>query len=145
MEREIEKLARNFINLAWNKGQFNLLRQYCTPGFHYHTTFNEQVLGIDEYTAYVKMFRSCMPDLVLTIEDVMVKDDKAIAHSILSGTIEKSFFGLPASDKLITFSAMSTLEVYNDKVNSLDSMIDIAGIQRQVDTPIDMDFPLDIK
>jgi len=46
---------------------------------------------------------------------------------------------------LITFSAMSTVEVYNDKVSSLDSMIDIAGIQRQVDTPIDMDFPLDIK
>ncbi len=68
----------------------------------------------------------------------------AIAHSFLSGAIEKSFFGLPASDKLITFSAMSTLEVYNDKVNSLDSMIDIAGIQRQVDTPIDVDFPLGI-
>jgi len=86
-----------------------------------------------------------MPDLVLTIEVVMVKDDKAMVHSILSGTIEQSFFGLPASDKLITFSAISTLEVYNDKVNSLDSMIDIAGIQRQVATPIAMDFPLDIK
>ncbi len=145
MEREIEKLARNFINLAWNKGQLNLLRQYCTPGFHYHTTFNEQVLGIDGYTAYVETFRRCMPDLVLTIEDVMVKDDKAIVHSILSGTIEQSFFGLPASDKLITFSAMSTLEVYNDKVNSLDSMIDIAGIQRQLVTPIAMDYPLGIK
>jgi len=144
MEKETEKLARNFINLTWNKGQLNLLRQYCTPGFHYHTTFNEQVLGIDEYSAYVKTFRQCMPDLVLTIEDVMVKDDKAIAHSILSGTIKKSFFGLPASDKLITFSAMSTLEVYNDRVNSLDSMIDIAGIQRQVVTPIAMDFPLGI-
>lgn len=145
MPREIEKLARNYINLAWNKGQFNLLRQYCSASFHYHTTFNEQVLDFDAYVAYVKTFRRCMPDLVLIIEDVMVKDDKAIVHSILSGTIEKTFFGLPASDKLITFSAMTTVEVYKDKIQSLDSMIDIAGIQRQVHAPISVDFPLDVK
>jgi len=144
MDRPIEDLARTFIDLAWNKGHFNLLRQYCTTDFHYHTTFNEQVLDFDAYIAYVKTFRTCMPDIELTIESVMNKGDHAMAYNILSGTIIKPFFGLPASDKLITFTAISTLNFNKGKIESLDSLIDMAGIQRQVETPIVMDLPLNI-
>ncbi len=139
-----EELSRNFLNLAWNKGQFNLLQQYCSANFHYHTTFNQQILDFGGYVAFVKTFRSCMPDIFLDIEEIMVKDDHAMVHSILSGTIEKPFFGLPASKKLINFSAISTVEIERGKVTSLDSMIDIAGIQRQVNSPIAVDFPLNV-
>lgn len=142
MNKSVETLANIFIDLAWNKGQYNLLRQYCSDNFHYHTTFNQQILDFDGYVAYVKTFRRCMPDLTLTVEEIMVKGDHAMVHSILSGTIEKSFFGLPASDKLITFSAISTVDIYKGKIKSLDSMIDIAGIQRQVGQNIAVDFPL---
>jgi steroid delta-isomerase-like uncharacterized protein len=144
MSEHVEALSRKFINLAWNEGTFNLLQQYCTSDFHYHTTFNEQVLGFSGYVAFVKTFRRCMPDIELVIEEVMVKGEHAMVHSILSGTIQKPFFGLPASPKLITFSAISTLDIYRNKVSSLDSMIDIAGIQRQVDGPIAVNFPLDV-
>ncbi len=142
MKKSVEALAKIFIELGWNKGQYNLLRQYCTDNFHYHTTFNQQILDYAGYVAYVKTFRRCMPDLTLTIEEIMVKGEHAMVHSILSGTIEKPFFGLPASDKLITFSAISTVDVYKGKIKSLDSMIDIAGIQRQVGLDIAIDFPL---
>jgi len=144
MKNKAEEISRNFLNLAWNKGQFNLLQQYCSANFHYHTTFNHQILDFAGYVAFVKTFRSCMPDLFLDIEEVMVKGNHAMVHSILSGTIEKPFFGLPASNKLITFSAISTLDIERDKIISLDSMIDIAGIQRQVNSTISVDFPLNV-
>ncbi len=85
-----------------------------------------------------------MPDVQLIIEKIVVKGELAMVHSVLSGTIEKPFFGLPASPKLITVNAISTLEIYGGKVDSLDTMIDIAGIQRQVNTSIEVNFPLDV-
>ena len=139
-----EELSRNFLNLAWNKGQFNLLQQYCSANFRYHTTFNQQILDFGGYVAFVKTFRSCMPDIFLDIEEIMVKDDHAMVHSILFGTIEKPFFGLPVSNKLITSSVISTLNIERGKITSLDSMIDIADIQRQDKSPIAVDFPLNI-
>ena len=144
MKNKVEDLSRNFINLGWNKGQFNLLRQYCSANFHYHITFNQQVLDFPSYVAFVKTFRSCMPDLEISIEEVMVKGDHAMVHSILFGPIEKPFFGLPVSNKLITSSVISTLNIERGKITSLDSMIDIADIQRQVKSPIAVDFPLNI-
>lgn len=102
------------------------------------------MLDFSGYVAFVKTFRSCMPDLEISIEEVMVKGDNAMVQSILFGTIEKPFFGLPASNKLITSSVISTLNVVSGKIASLDSMIDIAGIQRQVSSPIAVDFPLNI-
>ncbi len=42
-------------------------------------------------------------------------------------------------------SATETYMPLGRRANNLDSMIIIAGIQRQVATPIAMDFPLDIK
>ncbi len=142
MPKSIESLTRTFINLTWNKGHFSLLKQLCVPDFHYHTTFNERVLDFDAYVAYVKTFRNCMPDIELMIEDVMVKENRAMVHSILSGTIKKPFFGMPASDKLIAFSAITTVDVRQGRIESLDSMIDISGIQRQVGSPIAVDQPL---
>lgn len=139
-----ENLPSTFIKLAWNKGHFNLLKEYCCKDFQYHTTFNERALNFFEYVVYVNAFRSHMPDLELTIEQVMVKDNTAILHTILSGTIKKPFFGLPASDKLITFAAMSTMEMEHGKVKTLDSIIDIAGIQRQLQSEIDVNYPLEI-
>jgi steroid delta-isomerase-like uncharacterized protein len=144
MRRSNEAVATMFLKLAWKKGHLNLLSEYVCKDFQYFTTFNERVLNFFEYVVYVTAFRQAMPDMELTIEDTMVKGSKAIVHSIISGSIQKPFFGLPASDKIITFSAMSTFEIESGKVKSLDSLIDMAGIQRQLTNDINNDFPLEI-
>jgi steroid delta-isomerase-like uncharacterized protein len=144
MPRSNETVANTFIKLAWNKGHFNLLNAYVCKDFQYFTTFNERVLNFYEYVVYLSAFRRAMPDLELTIEDTMVKGDKAVVYSIVSGSIQKPFFGLPVSDKIISFSAISTFEIVKGKVKSLDTLIDIAGIERQLSSDISNDFPLEI-
>lgn len=143
MEASIETTAKRFIKLAWQKKHYNLLSEYVTKDFQYHTTFNEKVLNIEEYINYIKVFHEAIPDVELTIEDVLVKDNKAVIQSILIGTITKPFFGIEPSGKLLSFSVVSTLEFEHGKIKVLDTLTDMAGVQRQIETPIDNDYPID--
>jgi len=143
MGKSNEAIAAMFIKLVWQKKHYNLLDQYVTNDFQYHTTFNERVLNLNEYIEYVKVFHEAIPDLELTIEDVLVKDNKAVVHSIIIGTITKPFFGIKPSGKLLTFSAMSTMEMENGKIRVLDTLTDMAGVQRQIETPIANDYPIE--
>lgn len=143
MGKSNESIAKMFIKLTWQTKHFNLLNEYVTKDFQYHTTFNERVLNLKEYIEYVKVFHEAIPDLELTIEDVLVKGDKAVVHSIIIGTITKPFFGIEPSGKLLSFSAMSTMEIENGKIKVLDTLTDMAGVQRQIETPIANDYPIE--
>ncbi|GAA6133927.1 hypothetical protein NBRC116188_07160 [Oceaniserpentilla sp. 4NH20-0058] len=143
MEKSNGAIASMFMKLAWQKKHYNLLNEYVSKDFQYHTTFNERVLNLREYIIFIRTFHEAIPDLELTIEDVLVKDNKVVIQSILIGTIAKPFFGINPSGKLLSFSVVSTFEIEHGKIKVLDTLTDMAGVQRQIKTPIDNDYPIE--
>lgn len=131
-----EQLVINHLNLTWNEGEFETLRGLVSSGFYYQTTFTDDILNFEQYIAFAEVFREAMPELSVIIEETMVSGARVMSHTSFSGVIEKPIFGIPASDHIIAFPAVSFWAIRHGKVANLNTLIDITGISRQVGIPI---------
>lgn len=143
MSDKSESVVLAYLHLSWNSGMFHLIRNLLSLDFHYKTTFADETLNLDQYIEFIKTFRRAIPDLVIQIDEVMSKKDRVITGKRFSGIIRKPIFGIPASETLITFPVVSLWKVNKGKITSLNTLMDIAGIERQLKTNLHPDKPLD--
>jgi steroid delta-isomerase-like uncharacterized protein len=73
-----------------------------------------------------------VPDLEVTIEEIMAEEDKVITFSTFCGSFNKPLFGMPANGKIIAFSAASVWIIYRGKIMEQTTMVDLAGLQKQL-------------
>jgi steroid delta-isomerase-like uncharacterized protein len=132
MPLENKSLVAKHIDLSWNKGKYNLLQQIVAKGFRYQTTFKDGFRDFEGYVEYVENIRRAVPDLEVTVEEIMAEDDKVITFSTFCGSFNKSLFGMPANGKIIAFSAASIWIIYRGKIIEQTTMVDLAGLQKQL-------------
>ena len=143
MSNAKEALVASWLDLSWNQGRFNLIKDFLSPDFYYQTTFAEDILTLDQYIGFIKTFRKAIPDLSIHVEEVMSKGDRVMTSISFSGTVQKPIFGIPASDKIITFPAVSLWSVSDGRIASLNTLIDISGLERQLKAELKSDKPLE--
>ncbi|MFT4763645.1 MAG: steroid delta-isomerase-like uncharacterized protein [Oleispira sp.] len=129
---ENKSLVSKHIDLSWNKGKYGLLKQIVAKGFRYQTTFRDGFRDFDGYVEYVENIRRAVPDLEVTIEEIMAEEDKVITFSTFCGSFNKPLFGMPANGKIIAFSAASVWIIYRGKIMEQTTMVDLAGLQKQL-------------
>ena len=61
-------------------------------------------------------FRSAVPDLHCTIEDLLVSGDKVTARLLFTGTHKGEFMGHPATGKRVKFFAIDILRIRGGKI-----------------------------
>lgn len=132
MSSENKSLVAKHIDLSWNKGKYNLLQQIVAKGFRYQTTFKDGFRDFEGYVEYVENIRRAVPDLEVTIEEIMAEDNKVITFSTFCGSFNKSLFGMPANGKIIAFAAASVWIIYRGKIIEQTTMVDLAGLQKQL-------------
>jgi steroid delta-isomerase-like uncharacterized protein len=132
MSSENKRLIEKHIDLSWNKGKYALLQQIVAKGFRYQTTFKDDFRDFNGYIEYVEDIRRSVPDLEVTVEEIMSEDDKVITFSTFCGSFNKPLFGMPANGKIIAFSAASVWTVYRGKVIEQTTMVDLGGLQKQL-------------
>jgi steroid delta-isomerase-like uncharacterized protein len=132
MSSENKSLVEKHIDLSWNKGKYGLLQQLVAKGFRYQTTFKDGFRDFEGYVEYVEDIRKSVTDLEVTVEEIMAEDDKVITFSTFCGRFNKPLFGMPANGKVIAFSAASVWIIYRGKIIEQTTMVDLAGLQRQL-------------
>lgn len=132
MSSENKRLIEKHIDLSWNKGKYGLLKQIVAKGFRYQTTFKDGFRDFDGYIEYVENIRQAVPDLQVSVEEIMSEEDKVITFSTFFGSFNKPLFGMPANGKVIAFSAASVWIVYRGKVIEQTTMVDLSGLQKQL-------------
>ena len=145
MSADNKYLVSKHIQLAWNSGEYEKLQQTLSKNFFYKTTFTDEILNSDQYIGLIALLRDSIPDLSVRVELIMAEDDAVMTSVSFSGKVEKSIYGIPVSDKEITFSAMSIWEIEKDKIANTDTLIDMTGISRQVGAEISPQIPLSIR
>ena len=132
MSAENKALIEKHIDLSWNKGKYGLLQQIVAKGFRYQTTFKDGFRDFDGFVEYVESIRHAVPDLEVSVEEIMSEDNKVITFSTFCGSFNKPLFGIPSNGKIIAFSAASVWIIYRGKVIEQTTMVDLAGLQKQL-------------
>lgn len=84
---------RQIINEAFNKGNYNVLRDHVRPDFIEHQFgLNPTLEGMQ---GDIQFLRTAFPDFNLTIEDMAVDGDKLWVRMTARGTNHGDFMGPP--------------------------------------------------
>ncbi len=130
---DMKRTVRQHIDLSWNKGRLALAERLHSKDFLYKSSFMGRPLNGSDYCAMVEEIRNAMPDLEVVIEECLAEGNKVVTWSTLIGTLEKSALGYPASDRVLSISAMAfwTLNSVGE-IQEICTMFDMESFRSQL-------------
>ena len=103
-----KQTARRLFESVWNDGNTAVIDEIIDAEqfLDHHYMFPEPLKGTETFKGIVAAFRSALPDVSLSIEDVMAEDDRVFLRWSMSGTQKGELLGAPPSNKTIRLTGM---------------------------------------
>jgi steroid delta-isomerase-like uncharacterized protein len=106
-------LVQRFFEEVLNQKNLAALDQFISPGAVNHTVPQ----GMPQETSrFLGLYLSAIPDIRITVEDLMADGDKVIARVTYHGTHRGAFRGIPPTGKPITSSGINIFRIANGKM-----------------------------
>lgn len=130
---DMKKVVRHHIDLTWNKGRLALAEQLHSKTFLYKSSFIGRPLDSTAFLQLVQEIRRGMPDLEVAIEECLAEGNKVFSWSTLIGTLQQPTLGYPASDKVLSISAMACWTLNSSgEIEELCTMFDMESFRAQL-------------
>lgn len=101
---------------AWDRGEVEALDELLDPGYRRRSADDPEGQDLREFKASIIATRSAFPDLVTTVDDVVVEGDRAAVRWRSEGTHEHSFLGVPATRRTVRVSGATFARFEGDRV-----------------------------
>ena len=105
--------------------------ELCAPDFVYHDA-SKTMRGVEPYKQVLSMYLTAIPDLHLTLEDVIAEGDKAVTRQTYRGTHQGNLMGIPATGKQLTLTGMAITRIASGKVVEQWANNDDLGLLQQL-------------
>lgn len=73
-----------------------------------------------------------LPDLHLTIEDLIAEGDKVVSRNVVTGTHQGEYMGLPPTGKSITYNEIFIVRFANGRIAETWGVVDVLSQMRQL-------------
>ena len=111
----VELVRRSFD--TFNRGDIEACVGLLTEGFVAHIAGSpEPQHGREPWRRNALAFRTAFPDLVATIDDAFGDQDRVAVRVTFRGTHRGPFFGMPATDRRVTFTSIELYRVADGKL-----------------------------
>lgn len=112
-----------------------VLDDFFAPDFVSHTTPPELPEGIEGVRRFFAMFRDAMPDVEVTIDELIADGDRAAVATTISGTHTGELLGLPATGRRVEVVGVDMVRVRDGKIVEHRGLTDTVGLMRQLAAP----------
>lgn len=100
---------------AWDRGEVEALDELLSPDYRRRTS-DDDAQDLTTFKASIVATRSAFPDLVTTLDEVVIEGDRAAIRWHSSGTHENSFLGVPATKRRVDVSGATFARFAGDQV-----------------------------
>lgn len=115
-EEEVQNLVERDLEI-WNEGNLALADELIAPDYVEHTAgISENIVGIDAFKKRVSDLRTNYPDFNLTVEELIVKDDRIVWRWIANSTNSGTTNDLPPTGKKTRTEGVGILRVVDGKI-----------------------------
>lgn len=109
---ENEGKSARYYEQMWNKRNLDVIEDWIAPNFVGHYSgLPDDVHGVDGFRATIEMLLEAFPDLRLTVEDMVARDDKVVTRFSIRGTHLGELDGYAPTGATVTIQAMG-IETY---------------------------------
>jgi steroid delta-isomerase-like uncharacterized protein len=100
--------ARRILEEGFNEGRLEVFDEVCSPDVVSHDPAEpDEVRGIEAHKERVRGYRTAMPDLHVTLEDVVAAGDKVATRWTARGTNDGEFMGMPPTNRSVEITGLS--------------------------------------
>lgn len=130
---ELKTRLERFAQEAWHQGNLAVVDELMAAGFVFHDPVNP-IHGPEAFKQYVAGVRLAFPDLQFTVDDIIVEGNRAVARWTFRGTHtgQSPSFGIPPTDKQVSFSGVSIYHIVDGKIVEEWSTVDTLGVLKQL-------------
>lgn len=100
---------------AWGHGDVDALDTLLSPDYLRHGQ-DPHPQDLTAFKAAIVLTRAAFPDLVTTIDDLVVEGDRAAIRWHSSGTHANSFLGVPPTDRRVEVSGATFARFEGDRI-----------------------------
>ena len=124
-------LARRFFNECWNLGAVDVIDDLLAPD-HVHHFPDEDVKGAENIKELIVKTRTAFPDIVFTIDDEIIAQDKVVFRWTARCTHLGDFYGMPPTGNSIEWTGIDIIRCANGRIVELWNQADGIGFERQL-------------
>jgi steroid delta-isomerase-like uncharacterized protein len=111
-----KKVVMRLINEGFNQGRTEIADELIADDFIDHGAApGVPAEGPASFKGTIALFRTAFPDLVATADDVIAEGDRVVFRTHWHGTHLGDFFGIPATGKAFTLTAIDILRLVDGK------------------------------
>src|SRR3989442_277690 len=91
-------LVRRWIDEVWNKGDMAVADEIFAPTY-VHRTPTATIPNLEAFKKAISGFRAGLPDVKVTIEDLLTDGDKVVTRWVITGTHRHELMGFAPTNK----------------------------------------------
>ncbi len=100
--------AQRIVDEAFNAGRLEVFDEVCSPDVVSHDPAEpDDIRGIEAHKERVRMYRTAMPDLQVTFDDVIASGDKVATRWTVRGTNDGELMGMLPTGRKVEVTGMS--------------------------------------
>ncbi|MET8982770.1 ester cyclase [Streptomyces sp. NPDC004539] len=100
---------------AWGQGDVDALDTLLSPSYRRHGQ-GSPPQDVDGFKAAIVSTRTAFPDLVTTIDDIVVEGDRAAIRWHSSGTHEEALLGVPPTGRQVEVSGATFARFEGERI-----------------------------
>jgi steroid delta-isomerase-like uncharacterized protein len=129
---EIKGIIQNYVELVWNKCDFDSLNKLTTHDFKYHLG-NQPPRDRDEMQAFLKATHEAFPDWQVQIVETISENQSGVIRWQGQVTHKGQFHGIAPTGRLIQATGINIYRIEGDLIAEEWEQTDSLSMLRQMD------------
>jgi steroid delta-isomerase-like uncharacterized protein len=129
---ENKALVRRYFEEAWNKGNVGVIDMLMATDYSRYMSEPAKPLTREGQKQRITTFRQALPDLHLTIDDLIAEGDKVVFRITVRGTHQGAFMGVSPTGKSVTVTAIDIARFADGKIVEHWGQMDSLGLMQQL-------------
>jgi steroid delta-isomerase-like uncharacterized protein len=131
MSESNQAVVRRFVDEVINKGDYAAIRELIHTNYVYRSP-DQELRGPEALENLLTTYRSGLPDLKTSIDDLIVSGDKVVISITLKGTHTGDLMGIPATVEELTVQGMVLSRLEDGKIVEEWEILDMLGMFQQL-------------
>ena len=110
---DLRTVTRRFYDEVFTQGNLDVIDELAHDDFVEHEELPGLPPGKEGLRFFATAMRDAFPDLTVSVEDIIVEDNKVASRARFSGTQRGEFLGIPPTDKKIDVQVIDIM-AYRD-------------------------------
>ncbi len=134
MSTEVNKMiVQNYFEQVWNNGRLDYLDECLAEDV---VEYPEQQIpglnGRDSLKASIGGARESLPDIEITLRDLIAEGTKVATRYTMTATHQNEFMGVPATGKQLTVKGAAIYHLAGGKIFEIWNFLDTLGLLQQL-------------